>query len=121
MCIRDRKNKTQVLTAKSLTKGRFWTLFPAYLVTFLGGYILLYIIMIIGVGLVTGDPNFFMTMSGLGKEDPTEIMAAANDRFKNPLVMLLGVLSLIAYSAAYAIWMISIIGVSSHAVKVWSR
>ena len=115
------KNKTQVLTAKTLTKGRFWTLFPAYLVTFLGGYILIYIIMIIGVGLVTGDPNFFMTMSGLGKEDPTEIFAATADRFKNPLVMLLGVLSLIAYSAAYAIWMISIIGVSSHAVKVWSR
>jgi len=115
------KDKTLVLAAKTLTKGRFWTLFPAYLVTFLGGYILLYIIMIMGVGFVTGDPNFFMTMSGLGKEDPTEIIAAAGERFKNPLVMLMGILALIAYSAVYALWMISIIGVSSHAVKVWSR
>lgn len=113
-------NKTHVFAAKDLTKGKFWTLFPPYLVTFLGGYIALYIVMIIAVGLVTGDSNFFMTMSGFGEGDPADIMAAAGERFKNPLVMLMGILALIAYSAVYALWMVCLIGVSSHAVKVWN-
>ena len=113
--------KISVSNARAMTKGKFWTLFPAYLVPFLGGYILIYIIMIIGVGLVTGDANFFMTMSGLGDDNPRDVLAAAGDRLNNPLVMLMAVLSLIAYSVSYAIWMIAMIGVSTHAANVWGR
>lgn len=114
-------NKVSVSNARVITKGKFWTLFSAYLVTFLGGYILLNIIMVIGIGLVTGDADFFMTMSGLGEDNPRDVLAAAGDRLNNPLVMLMAVLSLIAYSTAYAIWMISMIGVSTHAANVWGR
>jgi len=112
--------KTHVLAAKPLTKGKFWTLFPPYFVVFIAGYILMYIIMIIGIGLVTGDANFMFTMSGLGEDNPKDVIALAGDRLKNPLIMLMGVLSLIAYSAVYAFWMISLIGIGSHAVKVWA-
>ena len=112
-------NKTHVLAAKDLTKGRFWTLLPAYIVVFIGGYILMSVIMMFGVGLVTGNPDFVMTMSGLGTDDPEEVMAAAAQRLKNPLWMLVGILSMIAYCAAYALWMVSLIGISSHAVKAW--
>ncbi len=112
-------NKTHVLAAKGLTKGRFWTLLPAYIVVFIGGYVLMSVIMMFGVGLVTGNPDFVMTMSGLGTDDPEEVMAAAAQRLKNPLWMLVGILSMIAYCAAYALWMVSLIGISSHAVKAW--
>jgi len=116
-----KNNKIDVLAAKNLTKGKFWTLFPAYFVTYIGGYVLIYVIMLIGIGLVTGDFNFLSTMSGFGEDNPKDIMAAAGDRLKNPLIMLLCVLSVIAYGVAYAIWMICLIGVSSHAVKVWAK
>lgn len=114
-------NKVSVSKARAITKGKFWTLFPAYLVSYIGGYILIYIIMFIGIGLVTGDADFFMTMSGFGEDNPRDVLAAAGERLNNPLVMLMAVLSLIAYSVAYAIWMISIIGVSTYAANVWGR
>lgn len=112
-------DKTHVIATKNLTKGRFWTLLPAFIVVFIGGYILMSIIMMLGVGIVTGNPDFFMTMSGLGTDDPKEVMAAAGERLKNPLWMLVGILSMIAYCAVYALWMVSLIGISSHAVKAW--
>ena len=62
-----------------------------------------------------------MTMSGLGDDNPRDVLAAAGDRLNNPLVMLMAVLSLIAYSVSYAIWMIAMIGVSTHAANVWGR
>lgn len=114
-------DEMSVLRAKDVTKGKFWTLFPAYLVVFVGGYILIYIVMITGVNLVTGDADFFVTMSGLGEGDPKDVMAAAAERLKNPLVMLMGILSIVAYCAAYALWMVSLIGVSSYAAKVLDK
>lgn len=114
---------TRVMAAKALTKGKFWTLFPAYLVVFIGGHILLSIVMFIAVSLVTGDTNFMTTTSGLGAldaADPKDAMAAAGERLKNPLIMLLGVLSIVAYSTALALYIVSYIGISSHAAKVWS-
>ena len=82
---------------------------------------MIYIVMAIGVALVTGDSNFFMTMSGFGEGDPKAAMAAAGERLKNPLIMLLGVLSIVAYCFAYALWIVSIVGIPAHAVKAWGR
>jgi len=111
--------RAHLLAAQHVTKHRFWPLFGAYIVVFIGGYVLITIVMTLVLMLVTGDSNFMITMYGLGSEDPATAMAAAGERLKNPLFMLIGVLGIILYSAAYAFWLLTIGGVASYAVKWW--
>jgi len=58
-------------------------------------------------------------LSGMGAENPKIAFVAAAERFKNPLVMLMGIVSIFAYAGAYAVYTLSISGISSYTVKWW--
>ncbi len=112
-------NRLQVMGARKVSKGIFWNLLGAYLVVVIGGYILIYVVMTIGVIVVTGDTAFLEALSGMGAENPKIAFEAAAERFKNPLVMLMGIIAIFAYAGAYAAYTLSISGISSYTVKWW--
>ncbi len=111
--------KTHLMATRKVTKHRFWSLFGAFLVTYIGGYIAYYIVYTIVVIMVTGDPNFMMAMSGLGSENPRVLFEATAARFSNPFMMVAGVLGMLAVSIAWSAWMLWIAGVSAYAVRWW--
>ena len=113
------RGRLQIMAARKVSKGIFWNLLGAYLVVVIGGYILIYVVMSIGVIAVTGDTAFLEALSGLGKENPKIAFAEAAQRFKNPLVMFIGIVAIFTYAGAYAIYTLSISGVGSYAVKWW--
>lgn len=114
-------DRAHLLAARHITKHRFWPLFGAYVVVFIGGYILIYTVMLAVIILVTGDSKFLITMYGMSDQSPGEAFAAAGERLKNPFFMLIGVLGVIAYSAAYAFWLLSMAGIGAYAVKWWQQ
>lgn len=114
------RNKLQVMGARKVSKGIFWNLLGAYLVVVIGGYIFIYVVLSIAVIAVTGDTSFLEALSGMGAENPKIAFAAAAERFKNPLVMLTGILAIFAYAGAYAAYTLSISGIGSYTVK-WRR
>ncbi|MCF6221768.1 MAG: hypothetical protein L3J65_11715 [Robiginitomaculum sp.] len=112
-------DRLQIMGARKVSKGIFWNLFGAYLVVVIGGYVLIYVVMSVAVIAVTGDTAFLEALSGLGSENPKIAFEAAAQRFKNPLVMLVGIISIFAYGATYALYTLSISGISSYTVKWW--
>jgi len=113
------KDRPHLLAARHVTKHRFWALFGAYCVVFIGGYFLIYAVMLAVLILVTGDPDFMFSIYGMGDSSPSDVFAAAGERLKNPLFMLVAILGVIAYSLAYTFWFLSIAGIGSYAVKWW--
>jgi len=115
------RSKTHVLAANKITKHRFWNLFVAYLVTYVGGYIAYYVLYMISIGVATGDMGFLMAVSGLGEENPRVLFDAAGERMKSPLGMTLGILAMIINASAMAAWVLLVAGVNAYAVKWWSE
>jgi|GEM_PF-1346350 len=111
--------KTHVLAAKYVTKHRFWSLFGVYLVVYIGGYIGYYVVGLIGMLLVSGNPDFLTAMSGFGGENPRPIIEATIERFSNPLYMVLGIAAMTMMAAALSAWILWIAGVSAYAVRWW--
>jgi hypothetical protein len=111
--------KTHVLAARKVTKQRFWSLFGVYLVVYIGGYIGYYVVSLIGMLLVSGNPDFLTAMSGFGEENPRPIIEATIDRFSNPLYMILGIVAMTMMAAALSAWILWIAGVSAYAVRWW--
>ncbi|WP_416878041.1 hypothetical protein [Litorimonas sp.] len=111
--------KTHVLAARNVTKQRFWSLFGVYLVIYIGGYIGYYMVSLIGMLLVSGNPDFLTAMSGFGGENPRPIIEATIDRFSNPLYMILGIVAMTMMAAALSAWILWIAGVSAYAVRWW--
>jgi len=95
-------DKFHVTSTRHITKFRFWNLFLAYLVTWVGGYLMYTIIMTLAVALATGDPGFMGAISGLSEENP-RIMSAA-EKFSNPLFMFLGIIAMIIVAADFSAW-----------------
>ena len=116
-----KSKQAHLMSARRITKGRFWPLFGAYVVVFIGGYMLIYFVMITLLMIVTGDSNAVMSINGLGDTLPSEMMADAGERLKNPFFMVIGVLGVIVYSLAYASWMLSVAGIAAYAVKWWQE
>jgi len=116
-----KRDKTHVLAANKITKHRFWNLFVAYLVTYVGGYIAYYVIYMISVGMATGDMGFLMAVSGLGEDNPRVLFDAAAERMKSPLGMFLGILAMITNATALAGWVLLVAGVNCYAVRWWSE
>jgi len=113
--------KPHVLAANKIVKHRFWQLFGAYIVLFIGGYIGMYLVMYLGVLAVTGNPDFFIAMSGLSKEDPQFLIEAAAQRLQNPIIMAIAVIAQIAYAIAISLWILCLTGVGAYAVKWWDN
>lgn len=115
------QDKIHVLAANKVTKHRFWNLFIAYLVTYVGGYIAYYIIYMISVGLATGDMEFLIAVSGFGEENPRVLFDAAAERMKGPIGMTLGILAMIINASAIAAWVLLVAGVNAYAVNWWEE
>lgn len=113
--------KSHLMVARKITKFRFWPLFGAYIVVYLGGYFLNYAVLLAAMILVSGDPNFLMNIYGLGDTPPSELIAGVGERMKNPLFMIFGVLGIIGYAASYALWMLSMAGIAVYAIKWWQQ
>lgn len=113
--------KPHVLAANKIVKHRFWSLFGAYIVVFIGGYIVIYLVMYLGIIAVTGNADFFVAMSGFGKEDPQFLMEAAAQRLQNPLIMAIAVIAQIAYAVAISLWILCLTGVGAYAVQWWEN
>lgn len=113
------EGRLQIMGARKVSEGIFWNMLGAYLVVVIGGYVLIYVVMSIAVIAVTGDTAFLEALSGMGSENPKIAFEAAAERFKNPLVMLIGIISMFVYGAAYAMYTLSISGISAYTVKWW--
>ena len=114
-------DKFHVTSTRHITKFRFWNLFLAYLVTWVGGYLLYTLIMTLAVALATGDPGFMGAISGLSEENPRIMFEAAAEKFSNPLFMFLGIIAMIIVAGAFSAWQMLIMGVNAYAVRWWSE
>lgn len=115
------QDKIHVLAARHITKNRFWNLFVAYLVTYVGGYIGYYAIYMISIGIATGDMGFLIAVSGLGEDNPRILFEAAADRMKSPIGMTLGIIAMIINASAMAAWVLLVAGVNAYAVRWWKE
>ena len=115
------QNKIYVWAARKITKFRFWNLFLAYLVTYLGGYILYYIIYALSITAIVGDADIIKAMMGFGEENPRAMFEAIAERFKNPLFMLLGILAMVLNAATMAAWLLGVAGVNAYAVRWYNQ
>jgi len=115
------RDKIHVMASNKVTKLRFWNLFVAYLVTYIGGYILWYMLYVISVGIATGDMGFLFDVSGLGEENPRVLFEAAAENMKSPIGMFLGILAMIINASAMAAWVLLVAGVNAYAVKWWTE
>ncbi len=111
--------KTHLWATKKVTKHRFWSLFGVYLVVYIGGYIGYYVVSLIGMLLISGNPDFLTAMSGFGGENPRLLVEATIDRFSNPLYMILGIIAMALMATALSAWILWIAGVSAYAVRWW--
>mgnify|MGYP000427090325 CR=1 FL=1 len=109
-----------LFAVRPVAKGRFWSLFLAYLVVSIGGYIASYIVMAIASGFFVGNADAVMAIMGLGTEPPSTVFADMGAKMKNPIFVFIAVLAIIAYSAVYALVSLSLSGIGSYALK-WYR
>lgn len=114
------KNACTVLGALPVAKGRTGNLFVAYLVVGIGGYIAVYLVMGIASILLVGGTDFVTATMGFSDEAPSAAFSEMGDKMKNPLFVLIAVISIIAYSAAQALMSLSLSGIASYALK-WYR
>lgn len=114
-------NSLHVLTAKTVTKGRFWKLIGPYLVLWLIGYTAVSLVMSLGIWAVSGQEDMIIAMSGMSEENPRLLFETMYERLKNPIVMLIGILFIIVYTAICVLWYLCISGVATYATKLWGR
>lgn len=113
------RSRLHVLAARHVTKYKFWNLFLAYLVVGVIGYVALYVLSVLLMVVVAGDPNLPTALSGFGADNPRIVFETASERFSNPLVIVLGVFAVIVYSLAYTLWGLCLSGIATHALKWW--
>ena len=110
-----RDGQLRIWSARKLTKGRFWPLFGAFVLVYIGGTIISTVITQLGSLIVFGGNPAAEAMAPGG--DITLIMEDAARRIKNPLVILGGVLCVVAYAALMSIWFLCLSGIGTYAVR----
>ena len=118
MSVRD--DKQRIFDGWPLVQGRNWPVFGTFLVVGLLGYILIYVIMIIGMFAAFGNMDFLTAMSGLDS-DPEALFATMGEAVKTPRVMIPLVLFTILYMLAAMLWYLHIWGISNYIVQLDSK
>ena len=110
-----KEGSLRVLSARHISKGRFWPLFGAFLLVYIGGTIISTVITQLGYLIVFGGNPAAEAI--LPDADIPVIMEDAARRIKNPLVILGGVLCVVAYAALISIWFLCLSGIGTYAVR----
>ena len=105
--------------ARTVTKDKFWQLFGAFVLVYVGGLIVASIVSQIGQSLVLGSGSEMADIMTNGG-DLTPILDAAAQRMKNPAVIFGGVICTIAYGAVLSFWYLCLSGIGTYAVK-WAH
>lgn len=113
------RDKLTVFGARPVAKGRFWSLFIAYLVAGLGGYVAIYTVMGIASVLLIGNADAMIAISGLGSEPPSVVFNAMGDKMSNPIFVLIAVLCIVVYCAVYALMSLTLSGIAAYALKLY--
>jgi hypothetical protein len=111
MSVRD--NQQRIFEGWTIVKGRNWPLFGTYLVTFIIGYIAIYLVMIIGGYIAFGNMDFISLMLSTS-DDPREMINQMSEAIKQPRVMIPLVIFTIFYALASVLWYIHIWGVGTY-------
>lgn len=99
------------------TKGRFWWLFLTYLIIFIGGGVVIYIIMTVG-GLVSFSGLDFTALLAGADDNAAETMAMMGEQIKSPRVMIPLVISVIIYAIATVLMNMMVWGVANYAAQL---
>ena len=110
-----RDGQLRVWSATKVTKGKFWPLFGAFVLVYIGGTIISMVITQLGSLVVFGGNPAAEALKPGG--DIIVIMEDAARRIKNPLVILGGVLCVVAYAALMSIWFLCLSGIGTYAVR----
>lgn len=114
------EDRWHLLAANKITKHRFWSLFLAYLVVGVGGYILNYVLTLIGMFAIIGDGSMFIASGGaVGGGNGSDVAASIAAKFSNPLVVILSILGVIIYTMATVLWLLSMSGIGTYAILWW--
>ena len=120
MSVRD--DRQYIFEGWHITKGRGWSLFGSYLVAFILGYIIIYVIMGLGAYLAFGDMSaLIMVMSGLPVDDPRDVFEQLGEKLKSPRVMFTLVVFTILYILAAVAWYMSMWGIGNYAAQLDAR
>lgn len=114
-----KNGRLTVMQARAITKGKFWPLFGAFVVMFIGGSIVVNVVQSFGALVVFGSANPAADVLTEGG-DMAAMMENAAQRVKNPLVIFGGVICVLAYSAAVSLWYLCLSGIGTYAVK-WAQ
>lgn len=114
-----RDQNVRVLGARKITKGRFWPLFGAFIVLYIGGYIAVSLVQTVGTFIVFGNLGPASQIMEEGA-DLAQIMEDAGQRIKNPAVMFGGLIAILAYSAVTSIWYLCLSGIGTYAAS-WAQ
>jgi len=115
-----REGEQRLMSAREVSKGKFWQLFGAFIVVYIAGYVAITIAQTIGMSIVFGDANLTTAMMSGDMDGLRQAVDDSALRLKNPLVILGGVLAIILYSACLSLMYLSISGVGSYAVRWWA-
>ncbi len=118
MSVRD--DKQRIFDGWPLAQGRNWPVFGTFLVVGLLGYILIYVIMIMGMFASFGNMDFLIAMSGL-ESDPAALFETMGEAIKTPRVMIPLVFFTILYFIAAMLWYLHIWGIYNYIVQLDSK
>lgn len=115
-----REGEQRLMSAREVTKGKFWQLFGAFIVVYIAGYVAITIVQTIGMSIVFGDANLTTAMISGDTESLRQAVDDSALRLKNPFVILGGVITIIIYSACLSMMYLSMSGIGAYAVRWWA-
>jgi hypothetical protein len=111
--------KRQQLTVTKgwgITHKRAGSLFLAYLLIFILGYVAVTIVQTMAFSSFL-DESYLTLMTGLSDESPRVVFEQAAEKLKQPGTMIILIVCAILYAVVTAIWWLSIAGVANYAVQ----
>lgn len=113
------QSKIHIVSARSISKYRFWNLFLSYMVVMILGYVGIYMIGTLCMFIATGSAESMMALYGLTPDNPRLTFEATAERMKNPVFLAIAIVALVTYLAAFNLWYLCLAGIGTYAVKWW--